>query len=188
MKLVSNVCNCKGQTVKSISSLFSFFALPPKQEKKKEIQKIHRIIRRHVKTGASGNVHLECLETWMTSSNRDNCEVCLEKIHIEKIPKYGILRSIPIFVYSSKISQIVIFIMLLGILVYVSSVRYTEKLTVQSNSYVRKFFLFAANMCIFCSVFVISYSPLLCLYLWDMWRVWRKTQYTLRVTAFTETV
>lgn len=126
-------------------------------------------------------MHIECLEMWISSSNRDHCEVCLEKIYIEKIPKFGVLRSIPIFLYSSRISQFFIVMLLMGVAIYWSSMWYIEKLSYKRDSSVHKIITFIANLSIFGSVFIISYSPLLCLYVWDLWKEWRKTQYRLRI-------
>ncbi|XP_065224754.1 E3 ubiquitin-protein ligase MARCHF2-like [Planococcus citri] len=131
--------------------------------------------------GASGNVHIECLETWIMSSNRDHCEVCLEKIYIERLPKFGILRSIPVFLYSSRISQLFVIMIIAGIAVYVTAMWYIDRLNFKHDSNANKFIAFIANIAIFGSVFIISYSPLLCLYVWDLWKEWRRTQYRLRI-------
>ncbi|KAK7585889.1 hypothetical protein V9T40_000068 [Parthenolecanium corni] len=133
--------------------------------------------------GASGAVHIECLEMWIEASDRDSCEVCLQKISIERIPKYGILKSIAIFFYSNRVSQLLVLVMLVSLTVYVLSIKYMDQLTVKHRSPEKKIFSFLANFAIFGSVFVISYSPLICLYVWDLWKEWRKTQYQLRISS-----
>lgn len=163
-KMVCNICNCKGKFV----IISRYVVITPYSHCS-------------LLAGASGNVHIECLEMWITSSNRDHCEVCLEKIYIEKVPKFGVLRSIPIFLYSSRISQLFMIMLLIGIAIYVSSMWYIDRLSFKRDSNFNKIMTFVANLSIFGSVFIISYSPLLCLYVWDLWKEWRKSQYRLRI-------
>lgn len=113
---------------------------------------------------------------WIATSGRKNCEVCLQKIDIEKIPKYGVVRSMIIFLYTNGVSQLLILLMLIGLIIYVTSIWYIDQLSTKPHSALGKIFLFITNLSVFISVFIISYSPLMCFYIWDLWEQWRKMQ------------
>ncbi len=131
--------------------------------------------------GASGGVHAECLELWIAASHRDDCEICLQKINVERVPKFGTLKSIAIFFYSNRAVKILVAIMVVALVVYTMSITHVDRLSSKPHSSTDKLFLFFANVSIFGSVFVISYSPLICLYIWDQWKEWRKSQYHLQI-------
>ncbi|XP_054283199.1 E3 ubiquitin-protein ligase MARCHF1-like [Macrosteles quadrilineatus] len=47
--------------------------------------------------GTLGWVHVTCLEEWLTGSVRDSCELCSFPFTVVRIPKYGYLESLRIF-------------------------------------------------------------------------------------------
>lgn len=118
---------------------------------------------------------------WIASSNRDHCELCLQKINIVRIPKHGILTSVAFFFNTNRICQVLIVTVLIGFTIYITCILCIDKLPVKPRSISDKLLVFFVNILVFASVFIISYSPLICLYLWDMWKEWRRTQYYVEV-------
>ncbi|XP_044271133.1 E3 ubiquitin-protein ligase MARCHF3-like [Tribolium madens] len=47
--------------------------------------------------GSIALAHLNCLEIWLNESNRNECELCQYHFRVVREPKYGILRSIIVF-------------------------------------------------------------------------------------------
>ncbi|XP_014481638.1 PREDICTED: E3 ubiquitin-protein ligase MARCH2-like [Dinoponera quadriceps] len=50
--------------------------------------------------GTVALVHVECLERWLTESGRARCELCGHRYATKRVPRYGLIRSVVIWLHS----------------------------------------------------------------------------------------
>ncbi len=130
-----------------------------------------------------GGVHAHCLENWLNVRNIRKCEVCDEEYRIERVLKYGKLRSLIPYIgahksliFNNLSCVFVIFLFLMCANVFI---RYAHKNLAYDgfNLLVQLYFSIVW-------LFVHYFFILECFYefydLYKTWRTWRASVFTIR--------
>lgn len=121
--------------------------------------------------GSIGLVHTYCLEKWISISCSTRCELCSTKYKGRKILKYGILSSVPRFVWAHKgdcgifycYAKIWLYLYILTTLL--REYRIDKEHLPSSIS-----FLLFLVVSFITGVFLLAYSLIKCFKTWNRWR------------------
>lgn len=131
-----------------------------------------------------GSVHTNCLENWLHVKNIKKCEVCDEEYRIEKILKYGKLRSLIPYIRTHKSLLLYnlgyIFIMFLSTMLANVVIFFTQTNWKHENF---KFFItfYYSVVCLFIHYFFL----IECFYeiydIYNSWQTWRTSLFTIQI-------
>lgn len=67
--------------------------------------------------GSIGNVHLHCLEKWLSDKRSTKCEICLFEYKVEWVPKYNLVQSLAVWTHQQLTKKDLFHIILLVALI-----------------------------------------------------------------------
>lgn len=131
-----------------------------------------------------GSVHIYCLENWLHVKNIQRCEVCNDEYRIQKILKYGRLRSLLPYArrHKSTIMNNLLCIIILfmpTLFANIVIIHILKKLKCENfNSFIKVYFSLVW-------LFLHYFFLVECFYeiydLYHSWRTWRMSVFTIRV-------